>query len=71
MLHRVQSSFLDVVQIAPPPIRWECIHRQGKATVPWRLATHALALRHHLLAIRTATTTDECSPPEVTPVVIN
>ena len=71
MLHRVQSSFLNVVQIAPPPIRWERIHRQGKATVPRGLATEALALRHYLLAIRPTFTTDERSPPEVSPVMID
>jgi hypothetical protein len=71
MLHRVQSSFLNVVQIASATIRWEGIHCQGKATVPWGLAVHALALRHHLLAIRATATTNKRSPFEVSPVVIN
>jgi hypothetical protein len=35
------------------------------------LATHALTLCLNLLAIRTPLTTDECSPPEVSPVVIH
>ena len=44
---------------------------RGKATITWRLAAHALALCLDLLAIRTTLTTDERSPPEVSPVMID
>ena len=71
MLHRIERSFLNVVQIASAPIWWKRIHRYGKATIAWWLATHPLALCFDLLAIRTTLTADECSPPEVSPVVIH
>jgi hypothetical protein len=71
MLHRIERSLLDVVQITSAPIRWKRIHRNRKTTIAWWLATHALTLCLNLLAIRTPLTTDECSPPEVSPVVIH
>jgi hypothetical protein len=71
MLHRIERSFLDVVQIAPASIRWKRIHRYSKATFTRWLTAEALTLRFHLLSIGTTLTTDERSPPKMSPVMVD